>query len=510
MSQPPRVSAAYGYYALSLLTLINVVNYLERNVIFALFEPIKRDLGLSDAHLGWLGSAYVLVFSIAALPVGVLSDLRSRTSMTAFGVAVWSAFTSLGGLVRSFTQLLICRAAVGLGGAAANAAGTALVADYFTGPKRALAMSIFTAGLALGGVLGILIAGQLEALYGWRVAFMALGLPGFGLAFLAARLRDPLHWGALRPVLTQLRDLGLGVTELIRRSFPLLLGLLLGLGAAWYADRRYGADSALDAAVFSIVAGLGLAANILMWARGARRTGGAGSAHVSTGVQNALKELIDGFHTVVRTPTLVWVFVGGAMISFGMNGIIGWAPAFMTRELGLTVARASLLLGKWGLVFGIAGTLTGGFLADWLQTRFAWARVVVSSVGFLLGGPLAIWLLTIRDLDLFIPVFCAAFFFLTWYNGPLTSVIFDVTPQRIGTTVAGAYLLFIHLAGDAIALPLVGFLSDQFGIGRAVLILPVMALLGSIVALGAVRTVGDDMRKVAAISPPTGAVSPAP
>ncbi|HEX9895630.1 MAG TPA: MFS transporter, partial [Gemmatimonadales bacterium] len=437
MSEAPPISKAYGIYALSLLTLINVVNYLERNVIFALFEPIKRDLQLSDAHLGWLGTAYVLVFSIAALPVGVLSDLRSRTSMTAFGVAVWSAFTSFGGLVRSFGQLLVCRAAVGLGGAAANAAGTALVADYFRGPGRAAAMSIFTAGLALGGVLGILAAGQLEALYGWRVAFMTLGLPGFGLALLVARLRDPLHWGALRPVLTQLRDLGLGVKELVRRALPLILGLILGAGAAWWADRRYGADSALDAAVFSLVAGLGLAWNILLWVRRARRQSRAEGQRVAAGVQNALNELIDGFHTVVRTPTLVWVFVGGAMISFGMNGIIGWAPAFMTRELGLTVARASLLLGKWGLIFGIAGTLTGGLLADWLQRRYPWARVVVSSIGFLLGGPLAIWLLTIRDLSLFIPVFCGAFFFLTWYNGPLTSVIFDVTPQRISTTVAG-------------------------------------------------------------------------
>lgn len=494
MSQPPRISRAYGMYALALLTVINVVNYLERNVIFALFEPIKRDLGLSDAHLGWLGSAYVLVFSIAALPVGVLSDLKSRTTMTAFGVAVWSAFTSFGGLVRSFTQLLICRAAVGLGGAAANAAGTALVADYFTGGMRAVAMSIFTAGLALGGVVGILAAGQLEALYGWRVAFMALGLPGFGLAVLAARLRDPLHWGSLQPVMAQLRSLGVGVSELIQRSLPLLLGLILGAAAAWWADRRYGADSAIDAAVFSSVAGLGLAWNIFLWVRRARR---ADQARVTAGMRNALDELIDGFHTVVRTPTLVWVFVGGAMISFGMNGIIGWAPAFMTRELGLSVARASLLLGKWGLIFGIAGTLTGGFLADWLQRRYPWARVMVSSLGFLLGGPLAIWLLTIRDLSLFIPVFCAAFFFLTWYNGPLTSVIFDVTPQRISTTIAGAYLLFIHLAGDAIALPLVGFLSDQFGIGRAVLILPVMALLGAIVALGAVGTVRADMARVA-------------
>jgi MFS family permease len=189
----PKITPAYGRYALALLTLINVVNYLERNAIFALFEPIKRDLGLTDAHLGWLASAYVLIFSLTALPVGILSDLRSRTAVTAAGVAIWSVFTSLGGLVRGFTQLLVTRAAVGLGGAAANAASTALVADYFTGKSRAAAMSIFTAGLALGGVTGILIAGQLEALYGWRVAFMALGLPGFALAALVARLRDPVR-----------------------------------------------------------------------------------------------------------------------------------------------------------------------------------------------------------------------------------------------------------------------------------------------------------------------------
>jgi MFS family permease len=496
VNNAPQITRAYSSYALALLTLINVVNYMERNVIFALFEPIKRDLQLTDAHLGWLGAAYVLVFSIAALPVGVMSDLRSRTGMTAFGVAVWSAFTSLGGLVRSFGQLLVCRAAVGFGGAAANAAGTALVADYFTGPARALAMSIFTAGLALGGVLGILVAGQLEALYGWRVAFLALGLPGFGLALLASRLRDPLHWGALRPIAQELRSLGLGVRGIVLRSLPLLGGLALGLLGAWIADRRYGADSAVDAAVFAAIAAIGLAWNIVLWVRRTRRLP-ATPGQLSLGVESALQDLVGAFHTVVRTPTLVWVFVGGALISFGMNGIIGWAPAFMTRELGLTVARASILLGKWGLVFGIAGTLCGGFLADWLQKRHAWARVVVSSIGFLLGGPLAIWLLTIRDLNLFIPVFCAAFFFLTWYNGPLTSVIFDVTPQRISTTVAGAYLLFIHLAGDAVALPLVGFLSDQFGIAKAVIILPIMAIVGGIVVLGGVRTVGRDMARVA-------------
>ncbi len=491
MSRSRPVSALYGWYALGLLTTINVVNYLERNAIFALFEPISRDLHLTDTHLGWLGTAYVIVFSLGALPFGILSDLRSRTAVTAFGVSLWSAFTSLAGLVRGFPGLLVSRAMVGLGGAAANAASTALVADYFVGAKRALAMSIFTAGLALGGVLGLLVAGQLEALYGWRVTFMALGLPGFGLALLAARLRDPLRIRPLSSPLAQLRRLGLGTTALLRATAPLSLGLVAGGLAAAILDRYFGAGSAADAAVFGACAGAGLIVTLVRWVRQAHRHEGAGE-----GLGTAVTELVKAYHFVVRTPTLVYVFVGGALISFGVNGLIGWAPVFMTRELGLTVAEATLLFGKWGLVSGIAGTLFGGVLADWLQLRFRWARIAVSSVGFLIGAPLAVWLLTLRDMTLWVPVFSAAFFFTTWYNGPLTSVIFDVTPQRIGTTVAGAWLLFIHLAGDAIAFPLVGFVSDQAGIGTAILILPVVTLLGALVALGGVRTVGNDMARL--------------
>jgi MFS family permease len=114
----------------------------------------------------------------------------------------------------------------------------------------------------------------------------------------------------------------------------------------------------------------------------------------------------------------------------------------------------------------------------------------------LLGGPLAVWLLTIRDPQLFKLVFVVAFFCLSWYNGPITAVIFDVVPPRISATVAGAYLLFIHLAGDAIALPLVGTLSDRFGLDRAILLLPLVVILGGVVVLGAARTVGRDMQRI--------------
>lgn len=491
------VSTAYRAYALGLLAFINLLNYLDRNVIFALFEPIKRDLSLTDTELGWLGSAYILVFSVAALPFGVISDLRSRRAVIAGGVTLWSAFTALGAAVRNFGQLFICRAAVGVGEAAFGPAAASLVADYFPGKGRAAAMGILSSGIALGGVLGIGLGGLLERHYGWRVAFLAVGVPGFLCALAAARLIDPTR----RPPTATLREFLAGrhgTFVVLRRDFLCtMIAAAVGLGAAVALGSVYGADSKLDIAVFGAAVGLGLAGDILRWVRLIRK-GKAATTPLGGELGGAIEDIVRAVKRVLATPTLMYVFVAGAMISFGMNGIVGWGPTFVARELGLTSSQAATLLGKWGLLAGTAGTLAGGGLADWLRRYTDQGRVITVALGLLIGAPAAIWLLTVRDQAIFVPVFFGAFFFLSWYTGPLTAVIFDVSPARVGATVAGAYLLFIHLAGDAIAFPLVGALSDRFGIDRAVFVLPSVALVGGLVILGAMRTVGPDMKRVAA------------
>ena len=496
MSAPPPapVSRRYALWALGLLATINLISYINRNIIFAVFESIKVDLHLTDTQLGWLGSAYVLVFSIAALPFGVLSDLRSRRAVIAGGVALWSAFTFLGGLSQSFWPLFICRAAVGLGGAAYGAASASLVADYFPSRGRALAMGVLAAGIAVGGVLGIWLGGILESAYGWRVAFMVVAGPGLACAVLVARLRDPTRVLAKLSIRAHLRDLEMGASWLWRQCLPLLTGLAVGLVAAFFLDRRYGADSQLDTGALGAAVGIGLAFNIHRWVRLNRAAPDPGLP--PDPMQGAWDDVIHAVRTVLRIPTLVYVFIGGALISFGLNGIVGWAPTFLSRELGLTVAAVSTLLGKWGLIFGTAGTLFGGLLADWLLRYTRAGRLLTVSVGFLVGGPLTIWLLTIRDLSVFVPVFCASFFCLTWYSGPIAAVIFDVVPPRIGASVAGAYLMFIHLAGDTIAFPLVGILSDRFGIDRAVMLLPIAALVGGLVVLAGARTLVGDIERM--------------
>lgn len=494
------VSRAYRWYALSLLALLNVLSYLDRNVIFGLFEPIKHELHLTDAQLGWLGSAYVLLFSVTAFPFGLLSDLRSRRAVVAAGVAVWSTFTSLGGLARSFGQLFVTRAAVGVGGAAFGPASNSLVADYFPGPRRALAFGILMAGVPVGGALGFWLGGQLQEMYGWRVAFFAVGVPGILLAALAARLIDPSRTPEpvhVRRVLARFEG---GVATLLRQFAPLLLCTLLGLAIAWRLDQSFGVTSAADVAVLSGAIALGLALNIWWWLRQIRRDridDTPFGPSVTGPVGDVLEELHRALRVVLRTPTLLYVFVAGAMISFGLNGLVGWGPSFASRAFGWSTAQATRELGVLAVVAGSVGTLVGGYVADLLRPRTDSSRVIASALGLLIGGPIALYTLTVRDPAVFGRLFGVAFFFLTWYNGPLSAMIFDVVPARISASVVGAYLMFIHLAGDAIALPLVGTLSDKIGIDRAVLVLPAVSLAGGLVILLAMRSVTKDMTRAA-------------
>src|SRR5204863_4157335 len=112
-AQPPEAerpasgSGAYAAYALALLTLINFLNYTDRNVVFAVFEPLKRDLALSDQQLGWLASAYIIVLAVAALPLGALADLRSRRGVIAWGAGQWRACTARGGAGQRFWRPML-------------------------------------------------------------------------------------------------------------------------------------------------------------------------------------------------------------------------------------------------------------------------------------------------------------------------------------------------------------------------------------------------------------------
>jgi MFS transporter, Spinster family, sphingosine-1-phosphate transporter len=248
----------------------------------------------------------------------------------------------------------------------------------------------------------------------------------------------------------------------------------------------------LDVAVFGVAVTAGIAWTVIRLIPAAvRRTTQA------TGVATtAFEDFVHAAATVLRTPTLIWIFTGGALVTFAVNGLIAWAPSFLERTHGLSVAAVGRTFGAWGMAGGTLGALFGGRVGDRLLERWSGGRVLVSGMGFVLGGPVCVALLLVTQLRLFVPLLFITFFLYTWYNGPLSAVILDVVPAAVRASVLGAFVLFSHLAGDAFAPPLVGYLSDRVGLRPAMLVLPLAGVLGGLLILVALRTVARDMERL--------------
>ena len=184
-------NAAYAWYALGLLTVVSVLNHLDRTLIYILFQPIKKEMSFSDFELGLLGTtSFVIFFTVLGVPFGRLADRRSRKNMIAAGLAVWSLFSGLTGFANGFWSLFLCRVMVGVGEATLGPAALSLLSDYFPPRMRASVQSVYASGIALGGGLAFFLGGWISVNFGWRTAFYFLGFPGVLVAVLVYFLRE--------------------------------------------------------------------------------------------------------------------------------------------------------------------------------------------------------------------------------------------------------------------------------------------------------------------------------
>lgn len=186
-----RDTARLARHGLIVLSLINLFNYLDRYVVPALFESLKQSpLHPTDGQLGFLMSGFLIVYTVTAPIFGRSGDRGRRPRVLAFGVFLWSLATAAGGLARSYLQLLLARAAVGVGEAAYGTVGPSLLADYFPRSSRGRAFAVFFIALPVGSALGFVVGGLVDHHWGWRMAFFMAGGPGLILAWLAAKLWD--------------------------------------------------------------------------------------------------------------------------------------------------------------------------------------------------------------------------------------------------------------------------------------------------------------------------------
>jgi predicted MFS family arabinose efflux permease len=191
---PPSVfSPAVRNYALGVLVVVYTFNFIDRQILSILLEPIKQDLGLSDTALGMLtGFAFALFYATLGIPIARLADRGNRRNIIAWSLTIWSAMTALSGIAQNFWHLLIARIGVGVGEAGCSPPAHSMIADYFPAENRATALGIYSLGIPVGILFGFIAGGWLNEFFGWRVAFFVVGVPGILLALLVRwSLREP-------------------------------------------------------------------------------------------------------------------------------------------------------------------------------------------------------------------------------------------------------------------------------------------------------------------------------
>lgn len=199
MSEPAKAELPKSPNSLRLtlwiLLVVYIFNFLDRQIVNILAEPISRDLGLSDTQIGLMtGIAFAAFYTFLGIPIARFADRpkTNRVGLISVSLVVWSGMTALCGMAQNFFQLLLARIGVGVGEAGCTPAAHSLIADLAPPEKRASAISFYSLGIPIGSLLGMLIGGLVADAYGWRAAFLVAGLPGIALALIVFFvLRDP-------------------------------------------------------------------------------------------------------------------------------------------------------------------------------------------------------------------------------------------------------------------------------------------------------------------------------
>ena len=262
-------SSAHLAYMLGIFFTINVFSYMDRIVLSVLVEPIKQELLLTDTQMGLLtGFAFALFYAVMGFPIARLADKGHRKHIIVISMALWSLMTALSGKAQSFLHLLLARIGVGIGEAGCLPAATALITEMFPEKKRAFAMGVFMAGSSVGVILGFVIGGFLAQMYGWRTAFIAIGLPGVAVAvivMLTLKEKKPVDVAQSRQNTSYIKSVKALFTS---RSYCLIVaGAALGTFATYgmlqwaptFFIRSHGLSLAEVGTIFGIAYGGGTA-----------------------------------------------------------------------------------------------------------------------------------------------------------------------------------------------------------------------------------------------------------
>lgn len=429
-------------FALTLLLLLNLLNYIDRQILAAVVPYIKteffapgQDHGwLVNNLLSWLGNllgshnpenammgllamAFMLSYMCMAPIFGALRIKRWR--LVAVSAVLWSAATGLCGMATGLAALLYRRAAVGVGEAGYGPIAPTLIADYYPASKRGSVLSWFYAAIPVGSALGFVLGGLVASYWGWRWAFYVVVPPGLVLAGLCLFMREPT------------------------------MGLADGAKFAAEAEKRIGFFAA--------------------------------------------------YGQLIRNPSYVLCTLGMAAMTFAIGGIGFWMPDYVHNVRG--VENLSLVNTAFGgilVVAGISATLLGGRLADYLRTRVRGSYFLVSGIAMLIGFPCALLMLWVPFPYAWIFVFLASFC-LFFNTGPTNAILVNVTHPALRPTAMALNIFVIHALGDVISPLIIGAITDATGsMNIAFVVVACTVLIGSVLWLVGSRFLDRDTAKISA------------
>ncbi|WP_424685971.1 spinster family MFS transporter [Erythrobacter sp.] len=492
----PQKVPAYSWYALGVLVVIYVLNFIDRNILSILAEDIKADLGLGDDQIGFLyGTAFGVFYALFGIPLGKLADSWHRVRLMTTGLAVWSAFTVLSGFAKNFATLSVARIGVGVGEATASPSAYSLISDWFPKKMRATALAIYSSGLYIGGGVSLLIGGEIverwnEAfptdapfgLAGWQAAFIIVGLPGLLLACIVFTLREPLRGeseglvtpppvdpfrGFVRELLAVIPPFTLiGALSAGTRGLIINLAGLLVIGGVAYAM------SVLTANVQQWVAiGVGYYA-IFSWVTTLKRRDGA------------------AFRLIWGTPAFLTTVLGYSMVAFMSYAASFWAAPYAIRILEEAPSTAGWWIGGPGAVAGFLGVIAGGRIADWLRERNPAGRLLMVAFGLVAAAPFLFVMFTTQDPVVFyICAFLQSLFGSSALGGAAATTQDLVLPRMRGTATA-TFFLGTTLVGLALGPYMAGQVSAMTGsLSTGGLSLLVAVPIGLVMLAIAYRTV---------------------
>jgi predicted MFS family arabinose efflux permease len=384
-----------------ILLIVYIFNFIDRQIVNILAEPIARDLGLSDTQIGLMtGLAFALFYTVLGIPIARFADRSStsRPAVIAVSLAIWSGMTALCGLAQNFSQLLLARIGVGVGEAGCTPPAHSLISDIVPPEKRSSALAFYSLGIPIGTLIGMVIGGILADFVGWREAFLIVGLPGVALALVVwFVLKDPRRSDAQMILRNQNQPAALPLMDALRvvmssRAFVLLLfagseASFLSYGkTTWttiFFQRTHDLTPGEVGLWFGIVGGVGGIVGTVLGGYLADRFGAKNRRHVlsapAIGMALAVPLALLAYNSPSWPMALVLLFLPTMFNSFYYGPTYSAAQGLVPIR-ARAIAAATLLFFQNLIGLGL-GPLFFGMLSDLLQPAYG-----TESVRYVLYG----------------------------------------------------------------------------------------------------------------------------